>query len=244
MDTSSKELSVAEASKLCGVGHGTVGYWIRSKGLFAHRIGKNYTIPVEELVCFLKATGQPVPNDLKGRYFARPCFRTIQPCWQYMQNRADAHDCDACTVFRKQVEICFTAKECNKLACSNGCRECMYYMEIFFPRLQLLYQIKSPAAVYQGLHVWEANDKFTELCGLSQNDLPGIGIENVFHHESLETVLSNIRRRALEDPDVPTTYSVYLKRGTHGKAKADVAIYRLEEPAKTNLIIVEPHRAQ
>ena len=108
----------------------------------------------------------------------------------------------------------------------------------------MLYQIKSPAAVYQGLHVWEANDKFTELCGLSQNDLPGIGIENVFHHESLETVLSNIRRRALEDPDVPTTYSVYLKRGTHGKAKADVAIYRLEEPAKTNLIIVEPHRAQ
>ena len=41
-------LSVSQVASLCGVGHSTVGYWVRGNKLGARRVGNQYSIPVEE----------------------------------------------------------------------------------------------------------------------------------------------------------------------------------------------------
>ena len=38
-----------------------------------------------------------------------------------------------------------------------------------------------------------------------------MGIENVVHPDSLETMISDAKRRALGDPEVPKTYTIFLK---------------------------------
>ena len=55
MAGSNKSISVSEAAALCGVGRTTVGYWIRSKKLHAMRVGRNYSIPIDDLLFFLKS---------------------------------------------------------------------------------------------------------------------------------------------------------------------------------------------
>ncbi len=59
-----KTLTVSQAAVICKVGRTTVGYWVRSKKVFAQRMGRNYAIPVEDLLHFLKSSGQPIPPEL------------------------------------------------------------------------------------------------------------------------------------------------------------------------------------
>ena len=63
MTGTKKTLSVSQAAALCGVGRTTVGYWIRSKKLQAHRVVRNYSILVEDLLFFLKSSGQKTPLE-------------------------------------------------------------------------------------------------------------------------------------------------------------------------------------
>ena len=66
-----------------------------------------------------------------------------------------------------------------------------------------------------------------------------MGIESLFHHESLERVLSNIRRRALGDPNVPKSYEVFLRKGEAGKMEATISVVPLREPSRTFLLLVD-----
>lgn len=62
-------LTVSEAAELCGVGHSTVGYWVREKNLAALRVGRGYQISIPELMVFLKTrAGKRV--KLKASVFA------------------------------------------------------------------------------------------------------------------------------------------------------------------------------
>jgi excisionase family DNA binding protein len=79
MAVSQKTLPVSQAAALCGVGRTTVGYWIRSKKLRANRVGRNYSIPVQDLLYFLKSSGQKIPSELhdenlKGKLRAVHCL--------------------------------------------------------------------------------------------------------------------------------------------------------------------------
>ena len=147
-----KTLSVARAAALCGVGRTTVGYWIRSKKLYARRLGRNYTIPVEDLLFFLQNSNQRVPSELYYENSSRPIFRSFQNCWQHWHGNAHARNCGDCIAFKNKLHACFTAKDSGLLRCSE-CNQCHYYLETFYPRIQFIHQISMAAAVFKDFHL-------------------------------------------------------------------------------------------
>ena len=240
MKSSPKTLSVAQAAELCRVNRNTVGLWIRSGKLPAHRIGKKYTIPVEELIYFLKLSGQNIPDELGAKELKGPFFRTIQNCWEYFQEKATGRDCKNCTVLKNQLEVCFIGKASSALQCDGFCDACEYYQEKYFTRIQFIYQINFPAAVCKDLYFWGGNSLWAELCEVQEKDLVGMGIEKICHSDSLEKVISNNKKRALGDHSAPRTDYIFLKNSKLNKIEVQIAIYPLKEPMGSWLLLAEP----
>ncbi len=106
--------------------------------------------------------------------------------------------------------------------------------------MQFIYQIDHPAAIYKDLHFWVGNMSWAKLCELQEKDLLGMGVEHLIHPDSLGTVISDIRKRALGSRAIPKTYSIFLKNKRYGKLKVRIAVYPLNEPSGTHLILAEP----
>ena len=232
-----------KTAALCGVNRNTVGYWIRSKKLHAYRVGKNYSIPVEELLFYLKSTGQNISDKLADEGNKGPNFRTVQKCWQYYQETSHGSNCKDCIVFNNQLEVCFPSKKDGSLECSQRCDACQYYLETYFTRIQFIHQISFPVAVYKGFNIWGANNHWVELCGIQGQDLPGIGIEKIYHSDSLKTAISNIKKRTLSVSLVSVEDNVFLKNKEHGKIKVRISTYPLNEPSGAFLILAEKEEA-
>ncbi len=239
LDTQIKELSVTKTADLCGVNRNTVGYWIKTKKLRAHRVGKNYSIPVEDLLFYLKSSGQNIPDELSDGSNLDFHFKTIQRCWQYFQGEPHGNTCHNCIVFKNNLEICFPGKRMDSLECSNQCHECHYYLETYLPRIQFIHQISIPAAVYQDFYIWGGNSFWAALCGVQEKNLLGIGIEEIFHPDSLETLISNLKKRELEVSSVPRSYKIFLKNNEHRKLQVDFSVYPLKEPSNAFLVLAE-----
>ena len=239
MTKSNKTLSVSRAATLCGVGRTTVGYWIRSKKLHAHRVGRNYAIPVDDLLFFLKNSGQQIPPVLIEENSKGLIFKSFQNCWQYWQGCDHGLKCYHCIVFKNQLQACFTAKDSGLSGCAK-CEACRFYQETFFSRIQFVHQIDVPAAVFKDLHLWGGNSSFAELCEYKAKDLIGLGIETIVHPISLATVISAARRRALGDPAVPKSCRIYIKNSDLGQQQIHVSVYPLREPAGAFLVLGEP----
>ena len=86
MTTAREVLSATEVASICGVGHSTVRYWIRTGRLRASREGRTYAITKEQLLLYLQSSGHEVPDQLlsRGQPITLPCFRPTQPCWEYL----------------------------------------------------------------------------------------------------------------------------------------------------------------
>jgi len=233
-------LSVSQAASLCGVGHSTVGYWIRANKLRAFRVGKQHSIPVEELLLYLKSKGQKIPEELAGVDSLDPGSRTLQNCWQYFDGAPEAHDCNNCIVFKNRVETCFTGKEIGSLECPTDCPDCKYYVETYLPKIQFIRQISSPAAIARGFYLWGGNKLWAELCGVDEKNLPGMGIEHVFHADSLEMIIAGIKKRTLGDPSVTKSYKTFFKNDEKGKVAVSISVYGLDDPDDALLILAEP----
>ena len=239
MPTMQKSLSVAQAAALCGVGRTTVGYWIRSKKLRANRVGRNYSIPVPDLLYFLKSSGQKIPPDLQAENLRGPIFKSFQHCWEYWQGRDSLRNCEACVAFKRRVEVCFTAKNIKDSKCSKECHLCQYYLEIFLPKIHFVNQIDTPAAVIKDLYFWCGNSKWAHLCEVQKKDLIGLGIEQIVHPSSLETMISRAKRRSLGDFEIPEKFALNLKNHQSGKIAVLVGVYPLTEPESAFLVLVE-----
>lgn len=233
-------LSASQVAAICGVGHSTVGYWIRANKLRAFRVGKQYSVPVEELLLYLKSNGQEIPAELAGVDSQVPGSRTFHNCWQYFDGAPEAHDCNNCIVFKNRVETCFTGKEIGSLGCPTDCPDCNYYVKTYLPKIQFIHQISSPAAISKGLYLWGGNNAWAELCGVDERDLPGMGIEQIFHPDSLEMIITAIKKRSLGDPSVTKSYSVFFKNHEKGKTATEISVYGLDDPSEGLLILGEP----
>lgn len=239
MVISSKTLSVSQAATLCGVGRTTVGYWIRSRKLRANRVGRNYAIPVQDLLYFLKSRGQKIPAEIQADNLKGPVFKSFQHCWEYWQGRDPLRNCEACVAFQRRLEVCFTAKNTRGTKCSKGCDLCQYYTEIFMPKIHFVNQIDTPAAVIKDLYFWCGNSKWAQLCGVQKKDLIGLGIEEIVHPSSLETMISRAKRRSLGDFEIPERFALNLKNSESGKITVLVGVYPLTEPESAFLMLVE-----
>ena len=96
-----------------------------------------------------------------------------------------------------------------------------------------------PAAVIKDLYFWCGNSKWAELCEVQKKDLVGLGIEEIVHPSSLESVISRAKRRLLGDFDIPEKCSLNLKNRQSGKISVHVGVYPLIEPEGAFLILVE-----
>jgi len=234
-----KTISVTQAAKLCGVGRTTVGYWIRSRKLRATRTGRNYSIPIEELIFFLRANRQDIPPELAGENTFGPCFRAVQKCWDYWKGQPHGDYCRNCTVFKKQLDVCFGARRSNLTGCPEDCGDCLHYHETYLARIQFVHQIKMPAVVYRDLAIWGANPLWARLCGVGERSLIGMGMENVVHSESLENLIADSRNRSFGAPDVPLSYRLFLKHPDGGKSAVKTWVFPLCDPPDTLLMIAE-----
>ena len=239
MNDNGKTLTVSQAALHCGVGRTTVGYWIRSKKLTAHRVGRNYAIPVEDLLFFLKNSGQKIPYELMRNNAGRAIFRSFQPCWQYWDSNQHKAACRSCLVFKNRVPACFTLKP-HCAAEYPNCGNCPYYIETFLPRIQFVHQIHMPAAIYKDLHLWGANSLCADLCQHNLEDIIGMGIEKIVHPRSLAAVIETTRKKALGDLTLPHNCTISINRQGQGELPVVASIHPLREPEGAFLVLAEP----
>ncbi len=230
-------LTVARVAALCGVNRNTVGLWIRSRKLYAERKGRNYSIAAPELVYFLKSTNRRIPVELAEVTTFAPHFRVIQKCWDYFQGDKHLNGCRDCAVYKNKLDICFTGKDSAITVCGGQCGDCRYFQETFLPRIQLVHQIDIPAAVYKDFYLWCGNKQWARVVGQVEKDLIGLGIENVFHQDSLGVVMASFKKRALGDPAVPRTDNVFIMDSRCKKIAMAISVYPLVEPAGAWLLL-------
>ncbi|MBN1103420.1 MAG: helix-turn-helix domain-containing protein [Deltaproteobacteria bacterium] len=243
MENMVENLSAAEIASICGVGHSTVRYWIRSGKLPAKRRGRNYEVPKEDLLFYLESSGYGIPDRLRSQDEppTLPHFRPVQPCWEFFQRTIRDRGCPSCPVQMNRLEICFTVKRYNPAICSgHDCRRCRYYVETYLPRIQFIHQIDLPAAVYGDFFIYAANQKMLDLCGLSDAGDIGKGLEEVIDPEFLPTAISHAKRRMVDDPSLPRSYRVPIKESNHGRVEASVTMFPLNDPKGAFLILGEP----
>ena len=239
MENSCKTLTVTQAAAMCGVGRTTVGYWIRSGKLSAIRTGKKYQIPVQDLLYFLKSNGQKIPAPLANNNLTGPVFRTFQNCWHYYQDNIHGDNCPQCVAFKNNLDVCFSARSSGSLGCLARCETCRYYQDTFYPRLQFIYQLDTPAAIIKDLYFWTGNIEMANLCGVKEEDLIGLGIEQVVHPSSLEQVICGARKKALGDPGAQTECRIYIRGSQSNKIKVRLSVFLLKEPEGAFLVMAE-----
>ena len=236
MTGTNKTLSVSRAANLCGVGRTTVGYWIRSKKLNAHRVGRNYSILIDDLLFFLKNSDQKIPPELLRENSNGLIFKSYQNCWQHWQGREHGGRCQNCIVFQNQLPACFTFKDSGLLQCFD-CETCSYYSETIFPRIQFVHQIDMPAAVLKDLYLWGGNSRCAELFGVQPDDLIGIGVEKLVHASSLAKVIEKVRQMALGESMTGSRCKINIKNRDKRSQEIHIWIYPLNEPSRTYLVL-------
>lgn len=238
-----ENLTPTEIAAICGVGHSTVRYWIRSGKLRAKRRGRNYEIPKDELLFYLETSGHEIPDRLQseGEPSTLPRFRPTRPCWEFFQREIRDQDCQSCPVHTNHLEVCFSVKRYSPAVCNGrDCRKCRYYLETYLPRIQFIHQIDLPAAVYGDFFIYAANRKMLDLCGLSDVGEIGKGLEEVVDPEFLPIAISHAKRRLAGDPKLPRSYRVPIKNSSHGRVEASVTMFPLSDPKGAFLVLGEP----
>jgi excisionase family DNA binding protein len=239
MQQNTKTIGVNETASLCSVGRSTVTYWIREKKLQAIKSGKNYLINRDDLRYFLKSKSKIIPPELfKGKEQA-PQFKPIKPCWEYWKDCARGQNCEDCAIVVNCLDVCFTTKESKAACCDGLCLECRYYQEFYLPRIQFIHQIEFPAAVFKDLYFWGGNFQWATLCQVSEGSIPGMGIEQLFHPESLALTISAIKLARLGNP-FPNSYSAFLKNRNHGSSEINLFLFPIKYMAGMFLLLGKP----
>jgi len=238
MVTKEKTISVPRAAELIGMTRSAVNYWIKTKKLHARRSGRNYSVPVKELSLFLKSTGRRIPPELETNNF-NPVFKAYRHCWDYWKDSDHGNGCNVCVVSDIQLETCFTAKNSSRSYCTSICFECSYYQDIYFPRIQFIYQHNYPAAVLKGLFFWGANSRWSKICKIPEKDFPGMGVEQVIDEKSLGMVISDIKKLELGESVQPAN-RILLRNGPEGGLKTNISLFPLNEPPGTFLMLAVP----
>ena len=238
MNENPKVLSVAETADLCKVGRSTIGYWIRSKKLVAGLVGRGYIIPIEELLHFLKKSGRSIPSELIRNVPENPSFRKSKACWEFWNETNTNTVCNNCIVFVNQTSECFTVSEgeCPQKACHH----CQYFLEIYYPKIQMIYQFNLPAAITKDLYFWGANEEFAKLCGVKEHLLVGLGIERVVHPDSLQLAVSLFKKSAWGNTNASKECNLFLKRGNRKKIEVRIATYSLKNSPGVSLVLMTP----
>ncbi len=236
-----KTISVNDTASLCGVGRSTVTYWIREKRLQAIKPGKNYLINKDDLRYFLKSKDKAIPSELLKDKEPSSIFKPLKPCWEHWENCACGQDCENCTIYVNNIDVCFITKENKPADCDGLCLECRYYQEFYLPRIQFIHQIEFPAAVIKDLYFWAGNFQWAKLCQVPEGSIPGMGIEQLFCPESLAMTISAIKQARLGNP-FPNAYNAFFKNMNPGNAEVNLFLFPINHVADMFLLLGKPKR--
>lgn len=234
-------VSVPEAAAFCGVSRSTINNWIHAKRLLARRSGRNYSIQTTDLLFFLESTGKPVPFGLKDKNRPKPLFRNFHHCRDYWETRDHGKGCGKCVVFINKLTVCFTARNSSSLQCCEGCHECRYYQEIFFPRIQFIFQMEIPAAVCHGLYFLGANSQWAEICRLPHEAFIGMDVERVIHPESLGAMISLSKKRDMGE-GFSTAMPIFVQPEAGETQRMSISVSPINDPPGASLILGNPEK--
>jgi hypothetical protein len=195
---------------------------------------------VEELIFYLKSTGQTIPGELLDKGPETPLFRPPKNCWEYWSHQNGSSRCQNCIVFHKNFELCFVSRVGKTSDRASACTTCSYYQETYHSRIQFIHQIEMPCAVYRDLFILGGNGKMSQILDVPEEDLVGIGIEKIIHPSSLPQVIGFAKRRFLGDPTIPNSYTTCFQSKKGKKIEAMVSIFPLSEPKGAFLVIGDP----
>jgi len=64
-----------------------------------------------------------------------------------------------------------------------------------------------------------------------------MGIEQVFHPDSLGEMIAGIKKGTLGDPSAPKSYEIYFKNNGKGKKAVQLSVYGLDDPSEGLLFL-------
>lgn len=237
-------LSVMEIAEICGVARSTVSYWISKKSLDARRSGKKHMVSIDDLILFLRSEGHPVPaallSEVNGDY--SQLFKPLKRCWEYRASQPYEIVCQKCSVFKYQINECFTVRNNRTLKRQFDCHKCRYFDEYYGPRVAFIHQIEKPAVIYKDLYLWSGNKAWADLCGIDGKKLIGTGVEEFICPDSLKKFIIYNKMRVQGDPAAPDRYKVSLSRKNGEKMEVYLAISPLIRPMGTWLAVAEDLR--
>lgn len=229
-------VSVPEAAALCGVSRSTVNNWIRAKRLFAKRSGKIYSVRKTDLLLLLESMGKAIPPELRDTNPCRPVFRSFRHCWERRNGHNHGRNCKDCVVLTHELSICFTAAKGSQLKCPESCHACGHYQEMFRPRIQFIFQMKTAAAICRGLYFLGANQPWARMCQLPWEDFIGMDVERVIHPNSLAEMVSILKGRDRGD-EVPVRALISLRDKKGKRRNANISVFPVHEPPRSSLIL-------
>lgn len=83
------------------------------------------------------------------------------------------------------------------------------------------------AIIYRGQNILMANENFATLFERAVDEFSGLPILEICHNESMEMIQDYIRRRALGDQDLPSSYEAFFRTPSDLKVVMHLTVVKL-----------------
>jgi PAS domain-containing protein len=93
--------------------------------------------------------------------------------------------------------------------------------------LDALEECGEAAAFYVGADFLMANGRCAAIFGRPVDEFEGLPILEICHNDSLDMIRDFIRRRAHDDPDVPTSYEAAFRTADRPKVTLRVNVFKM-----------------
>jgi PAS domain-containing protein len=93
--------------------------------------------------------------------------------------------------------------------------------------LNALQEIGEAAVLYGGQKIVMANENFASLFERTAQECAGLQILEICHNESIEMIQDYIRRRALGDMDLPSSYEAAFRTPSNPRVIMHLTVVKL-----------------
>ncbi len=162
-----KLFSTTEFAKICQISRFTASKWVKEGKIKGTSLGRNYKIPIEEVLRFFKEYNFPIPEELKAGDKDRD--RPEICCWEYYsrEKSSSPHQCDACLIKQASIRNCYIMRIDDyqeKIKCMVECSKCNYFLEKFANYFAIVTAFDEPAVVCGDGTILAANRSFLRIC--------------------------------------------------------------------------------
>jgi excisionase family DNA binding protein len=235
-----KFFSTTELAKICQVSRFTTSKWVREGKIRGASPGRNYKIPADEIIRFLKASNLPIPEELKTGY--RGYNRPQKYCWEYHSEQKDVslHQCSTCIIKEAEILNCFIMRVDDyqdNIRCPIECSKCSYFLEKFANHFAIVKAFDEPAIICSNGAILAANQGFAMVTGLS-NEANVIGQDlSVFLSDACRTRFLAYRDKVRDnDPSRPEHVKVSIGDAKGNQKDVCLSCKRLKNIPNTFLI--------